>query len=451
MECKKCGAPVAEGNSFCGKCGARVDGKLVCTACGKLNDEEHAFCVYCGAETQPKASKSNFKQGADIVANAVMLLGAVLSLIFVFFIGLKMQMDGQEEETMSIFYYFGEYAKEIKSLNIEKMDTTLWFINAANVQLTTAGVIGILLTALILTTTAVFSVIAIVKYATGWINGKHVNVEGWSLAAISCFLIGAVTYFAFNNVSVSGEGLDNALAGVNSTGSVLFNGETVTAIVLCAICVITSVVFRMIAEGAALWTKENIQKQIFAIISVIIAAAVFGVSQNFAFAFSLEKSGLSATLGTAYLPLSGGITIGMAEVFSERTVKGYYAMTNALAVMNNFSIFAAISSLAVAVFAGLALMESVRGVTEKEDKALLWSILALSFAVLTLVFSIFAVSGLAKVFNVVQDISGVENPENIVNGNFTAPILAVVFGVGLLIINLLKNKKTESVSTAERA
>ena len=446
MECKKCGSPVADGVSFCGNCGARVDGKVVCTACGKLNDEAHGFCVYCGAETQPRVRKSGFKKAADIVANAVMLLGAVLSLIFVFFIGLKMQMNGQEEETMSIFYYFGEYAQELKSLHVDQMNTTSWFMDSINVQLNAAGVIGIILAVAILATTVTFAVIAIVKYAAGWIGGKHVNVEGWSLAAIICFLIGAVTYFAFNSVTASGD-FSSILGGVGEEGWAIFNEETSTAIVLCAICVVTSVVFRMICEGKALWTKENIKKQTLTFIGVVIAAATFGVSQSLAFAFSIDMDGVSASLGTNYIQLSGGITLGMASAFYDKTANGYYDITNTIAAMNNFSIFAAIFALAVSVFAGLALMENVRGATGKEDKSMLWSILTLAFAVLTLLFSILAVSSLAEVFNIAQRIGGVAEPENVIFGNFTAPIVAVVLAIGLLVISIIKNAKKQSVET----
>lgn len=476
MECKKCGAPAIEGASFCGKCGARLDGKIACKACGKLNLEEHDFCVYCGARIDGKtvcatcgnahgesfcpycgtaakpaqaekpaqtANKAGFKTVADIIANAAMLLGAVLSLIFVFFLGLKMQMNGQEEETMNIFYYFGEYAKEIKDIHIDQMNTTPWFIDSINSQLNAAGIIGIILSVAVLVTTATFAVIAIVKYSVGWAQGKHTNVEGWSLAAILCFLIGAVSLFAFNFVTVDGDFGDlGSLLGDDSAGLICFNDETVTAIVLLAVCTVISVVFRMICEGKALWAKENIKKQTLTLIGVVIAAATFGISQGVSFAFSMETDGVSASVGGAFVPLSGGITLGMASGFSSTSANGYYDITNTIAAMNNFSIFAAIFALAVSVFAGLALMENVRGATGKEDKSLLWSILAFASAVLTLLFSILAVSSLAEVFNIAQRIGGVAEPKNVIFGNYTAPILAVVFTAVLFVLSLIKNKKS---------
>ena len=368
-----------------------------------------------------------------------MLLGAVLSLIFVFFLGLKMQTAG-EEETMNIFYYFGEYAKEIKDMHIDQMNTTPWFIDSINSQLNAAGIIGIILSVAVLVTTATFAVIAIVKYSVGWAQGKHTNVEGWSLAAILCFLIGAVSLFAFNFATVDGE--LGSLLGGDSAGLICFNDETVTAIVLCVICVVTSVVFRMICEGKALWTKENIKKQTLTFIGVVIAAATFGISQGVNFAFSMETDGVSASVGGAFVQLSGGLTIGMAAGFSSASAKGYYDVTNAVAAMDNFSIFAAIFTIALTVFSGLALMENVRGAAGKEDKSLLWSILAFASAVLVLVFSIICVSSVAEIFNVMQSVGGVAEPENVILGNYTAPILAIVFTAVLFVLSLIKNKKS---------
>lgn len=484
MECKKCGASTVEGASFCGKCGARIDGKRPCKACGKLNDEAYDFCVYCGARidgktvcascgnahaenfcpfcgtaaspakpTQTAAGKSTFKTVADIIANAATLLGAVLSLIFVCFIGLKLQADGQAEETQGIFYYFGEYWKEIESMKLSQMDTTPWFIDSMTAQLNASGVIGIILAAAVLATTATFAIIAVVKYSVGWAQGKHVNVEGWSLASVISFLIGAVTYYAFNSVSAGSDlgEIGSLLGGADFSGGVQFNDVTVTAIVLLSVCTVVSVVFRMLCEGKALWAKENIAKQTLVLTAVVLSAVAFGVSQSAAFAFALEADGVSLEIGANYIQLSGGITVGMASAFAKTSAKGYAAMTAAVATMNTFSVLAAIFAVALSVFSGLALMGNLRASTGEKDGTLLWSILALASAVLLLAFHIVVISSLTEVFNVAQEISGVTNPERLVTGNYATPIVATVFAVALLVISIIKNKPVKSVAIAENA
>lgn len=477
MECRKCGAPAAEGASFCGKCGARLDGKIPCKACGKLNLEEHEFCVYCGTRIDGKtvcatcgnaheekfcpycgvAAKpeksvpkraGNTKTVADIIANAAMLLGAVLALIFVFFIGLKLQVEGADEETMGIFYYFGQYWQELKGLHIDQINTTPWFIDGIYYQLNAAGIVGIVLAVATLATTVTFTVIAIVKYSVGWAKGEHVNVEGWSLAAIISFLIGAVSIYAFNSAAVEGDVGELLGSGAGAATLIHFNDETVTAIVLLSICVVASVVFRMICEGKALWAKENLAKQTLTLISLVFAAVVLGISQGVNFAFIIETDEVYASVGGAFLQLGGGFTMGLATNFSNTSAKGYYDVTNAVGTMGSINVFATIFTIALTVFSGLALMENIRCASGKEDNSLLWSILALASAVITLILTIVSVSCVAEIFNIMQKISGVKQPENMIFGNFIAPILSIIFTVALFVLSLIKNKAANTVENA---
>lgn len=46
--CPVCGAMVEEGNQFCSKCGASVNGKRICKACGEAAEEGQNFCRKCG-------------------------------------------------------------------------------------------------------------------------------------------------------------------------------------------------------------------------------------------------------------------------------------------------------------------------------------------------------------------------------------------------------------------
>jgi len=59
--CSKCGAPLAEGQRFCGSCGTEASPqtqtiierevvKVKCTYCGYLNDETDQSCKSCGAK-----------------------------------------------------------------------------------------------------------------------------------------------------------------------------------------------------------------------------------------------------------------------------------------------------------------------------------------------------------------------------------------------------------------
>ncbi len=54
--CPSCNAPAAEGQKFCGKCGAKIARN--CPSCGKENPPDHRFCGFCGAEIESKKIQS---------------------------------------------------------------------------------------------------------------------------------------------------------------------------------------------------------------------------------------------------------------------------------------------------------------------------------------------------------------------------------------------------------
>lgn len=50
LACKRCGAPLDQGDAFCGICGARVELERVCASCGSKGRPGDAFCRKCGAK-----------------------------------------------------------------------------------------------------------------------------------------------------------------------------------------------------------------------------------------------------------------------------------------------------------------------------------------------------------------------------------------------------------------
>jgi len=44
--CPECGAPLRHGDSFCGKCGARIE--YACPQCGSTLESDDVFCGKCG-------------------------------------------------------------------------------------------------------------------------------------------------------------------------------------------------------------------------------------------------------------------------------------------------------------------------------------------------------------------------------------------------------------------
>lgn len=48
MKCRKCGADLLDTDTFCGKCGQRVDQPMVCPNCGEQLRDGEMFCHKCG-------------------------------------------------------------------------------------------------------------------------------------------------------------------------------------------------------------------------------------------------------------------------------------------------------------------------------------------------------------------------------------------------------------------
>jgi ribosomal protein L40E len=49
-ECGHCGAPLEAYDTFCHKCGARVERERVCDSCGTKGRSEDTFCRKCGSK-----------------------------------------------------------------------------------------------------------------------------------------------------------------------------------------------------------------------------------------------------------------------------------------------------------------------------------------------------------------------------------------------------------------
>ncbi|MDE7265352.1 MAG: zinc ribbon domain-containing protein, partial [Clostridia bacterium] len=113
MNCKFCFTENPDDAVFCKACGKRLDGTAVCGSCSKQIPADSAFCPYCGVmqgKTQPscappaaakaevvsaqafegvKTRKIDFEKIFRYAIPAAALIVALLSLIFVFFIGFK--------------------------------------------------------------------------------------------------------------------------------------------------------------------------------------------------------------------------------------------------------------------------------------------------------------------------------------------------------------------------
>ncbi len=506
MNCKQCGAPTVEGAVYCGCCGARVDGKKPCKACGQLNDESFAFCISCGtridgktactacgavyegafcptcgasaAQSSPVKKK---KEGAsakrkglfaficETVSGAAMMMGVLLSLVFVFLIGLEALADGEVMEKVNIFTFFGEYYKDVEDLKISGMGLTHWWEELIEGQFTLYGVIGTVFSALTIICVAGFAIVAIIKYILSWTRKTENTANGWGLASVISFLAGAVFFYGYNQIEVLIDGVPQTLDMGMTTS---FNGATATAIVLCACFVGLSVVFKLIGKGKASWTGKNLVGTVCSLVGVLFAGVVLAMSQYAGFGLDLSTASLAYEyeileelgLDSAKLELLAGFgtfnataNLELSSIITpELGVKLYNALTADLKVMNVYCVISQLSVLALTVFSILSLYGNMRGTQGEKDRSLIWSACAVGSAVVLLIFSILTHE---KFLSICADLVGdlttgtpVEGEglmERMLDLNFAIPICAVVFSMLMLAVAIVRSAICKKAKTQE--
>ena len=140
--CQKCGRPVTNDEVFCRHCGHQIEKEYKCEQCGAVLNENAKFCPECGAKNEnPVVSikkrtapvKKANNASTSNVANKIMfwsLGGTILFLFLLMFIGcfgdiLRVNVRGlasqgagssllEGEYSRSIKYFFGDGLKQIE-------------------------------------------------------------------------------------------------------------------------------------------------------------------------------------------------------------------------------------------------------------------------------------------------------------------------------------------------
>ena len=238
--CNNCHTENEEDAVFCKQCGKRLDGKVVCPDCGKLTPEDGCFCQNCGAdlrnrettgkntsETEPcpnhdansdcrqttDSSKQTANTSADpavkkvrcekarrftfTLSGYIAAAGALFAFVFVFLIGLKFKVVGNERqftglleelgvsaEKESIWYFFYESFEDAKSLLASLSSYDGAYSAAVWVQ-TVLSVVA-------------FGAITAVKVVKNLLYGREDNFFPFALATVFSFLFGCAALLRLN-------------------------------------------------------------------------------------------------------------------------------------------------------------------------------------------------------------------------------------------------------------
>lgn len=277
--CPSCGAVIDEDSVYCNACGARVDGKVVCKTCGTVH--EGAYCPQCGSKTQAVGVKTErHANGAtakaaikpsqilNYISLGLVIAVAVMSIIFVCFIGVTLDKGGASE-SIGIFDYFGKEFEDAKSaLNEIQGNYTAGFKDSLYLP----AILGLISVIVSLLGTVAFAITGVVKGILNLVrkNGKSATV--WALLAFVFYMFGASMIMSVNAVSISATS-----SWVAANAKAVFNGATIAGIVLCTVTVAGIVG----CDVTAYFMKEklNAYKIVERVLTVVVAVgAVIAVA-----------------------------------------------------------------------------------------------------------------------------------------------------------------------------
>ena len=443
MECLKCGAVVAdEGAVYCCECGARLDGKKACPECGQFIDEKYTFCVYCGARVDGKSKCPNcnaYHEGAfcpdcgelltaakpvhkkaenkSAAAREVAVAqenGAVwasvfawiraglgialtaVALIFVFLIGLKVQVNGSSEALAQVgmditvadtklYYYFGDVYKDIAELKRAAEFQSQLPITAAYIH----AILGTLISVVTIGLVVGFSIPAIigfVKFAMGRVEN---NGAKWGIKAVIAYLAGSMALRVLNACSVAVDLYIPITSTVSTPMSVLvsvgFDGATVAGSVLCIVFLALYAAGNFVGKGRQWKNKQTILNCVFGVVAAAFAIVVCAVGQN-ALVGTLMAQGEDTVKFTLSQTSFSSLLVSIFELSAGAS---YY--NSHLGSINASYAFAVVQEIATLGVAACALCSIAFRVFETQEKAkggMLFAILTAVFAVSQLVFGI---------------------------------------------------------------
>ncbi len=411
--CKSCGARIdgkiicptcnfanKETDTFCSKCGARIDGKKFCANCG--SEVEGIFCTTCGQKYSAHvhknkvltSNKTSFVSNIlNLTSNSILLLGAILSLIFIFFIG----FTSKNSTSRDIFYFLSDAYKNLKlsypgyGKYSASLEISSYFVNILTTVTVSFSIIGCI----------TFAVLSIVRFFKKICFNSEKSPALFSLLTIAFYIICAVSFENIFYTYVAGA------EDITNIEMFKINSVTKTGIILTVVCALTYYLINIVNKALTL-NKIKTPTFVLSIATTLTLIAVFILSNNMF---------VTATFNDID---TGTITISYPMLSVALSSSSYiYEMIGGVVISNTIQLL----SIAVLFIALIAISKSM----DTESNTLSYSF-CISILLLLIMILSFVVLGIYEEF---MSISG-DLKEIYKYITLSSPLVIVSFVVSLI-------------------
>ena len=280
MNCKFCNGENADDAVYCAHCGKRVNGTTDAAAAEATTNEAAPAAAPAATATEQQPV-SGWKKTVLLVGTILGLIGAIVSVIFVFLIGMtpyakpslgeKPSAEQISEiigDNIGIKWFFGDALKNLgDKIQAGDGQNALAYIlrNLFPAMFGWLIFVGIVITVFVLT------IIAIVRYAKVLSGKSSKGVEGITVGIFLTYAMGAAwikALFAFKAENAFGK-----------YGYAL-NGATIAGLVISAVLVCALIATRIVVYGKDLLKRGNILNLSFAAVGAVLVAVVWSLSTS---------------------------------------------------------------------------------------------------------------------------------------------------------------------------
>jgi len=459
--CKNCGK-LLSGKNMCQKCGTEYEGKFcpVCgtSADGKApaaaaQPENGGYAQGDAAiAAAPVDTAHGWRKWVMLAGSIAGLVGVVLAVLFTYLIKIvpygfeilgSVGADGTTygAYSVSLGWLVGD-ALDVAKAKMDTLDLVTSFgspdfWSGYEVAYVVDAYVPIIFTLIVLwatiLTVVINAIIAIVRYVNVLRGKQTKSVDRPTIAAILTFIFGA---FLIKSIWVSSSSA--SMMGISHEAGYKFDGATVAGIVLTCICMCLFIGSRIAVKGKELIKVKSIVNLSACALGIVFISVIWSSVTGSAIGYK------STEVGYGSMKASFGFPLVLQEL-DLTDINGHITSASVdspdLTMITLMSIFGFIGVTLVSSLALSAMTKLLTNVMSDEKKSALADGIVLTvFSVIFLVISIVTIN---ELFNVLgwDEYEG-EAPDKVM----TAGILAVVFAVLTLVVSIAEKIVDKTLS-----